>query len=98
MHVQLKSTDQIKLSSNKLSYLFDVSRRDLELWNQSNIPVLLVLYDAQKEQAFYIYLKAYFQKDGFSLNKIRKFVRIYIPCSQIWNSSSVIQLRHITNQ
>jgi hypothetical protein len=53
-HIQLKSTDHILLSSNKKTVIFDLSKRDLELWLSGSIKLILVLYDAEKEMAYYI--------------------------------------------
>jgi Domain of unknown function (DUF4365) len=76
MNIQLKSTDFIKQSSDGAFFLFDVSKRDLELWRKATYPVLFILYDAQKEVAFYLDLQEYFKKDGIYFEKIRKFVRV----------------------
>ena len=54
MNMQLKSTDNIKQTSDKLFYLVDISKRDLQLWCYCDVTVILILYDAQKERAFYI--------------------------------------------
>ncbi len=95
MNIQLKSTDHIKQTSDKQSFVFDISKRDLELWCNSDIPVVLILYDAQKEVAYYIDILYYFQKDGINLNKIRKFVRLRFSQKDIWTPQIVIKLRHI---
>lgn len=98
MNIQLKSTDFIKQSADKAFFLFDVSKRDLELWRNASFPVLFILYDAQKEVAFYLDLKEYFKKDGILFEKIHKFVRVKIPITQCWNAQAIITLRHIKNQ
>ena len=95
MNLQLKSTDFIKWTSDKQFFVFDVSKRDLELWCDSNIPMILILYDAQKEIAYYIDILQYFQKDGMDLNKIRKFVRLKFSKTDVWNAQAIIKLRHI---
>jgi Domain of unknown function (DUF4365) len=95
MNIQLKSTDNIKRTSDKQFFVFDISKRDLELWCNSDIPVVLLLYDAQKEVAYYIDILEYFQKDGINLNKISKFVRLKFSQKDIWNPQIVIKLRHI---
>jgi hypothetical protein len=98
MHCQLKATDKLKIASDRTAYTFDVSKRDLELWLQNPVVVLFLLYDAQKEVAYYLDLQDYFLKDGILLEKIRKFVRIYIPFGNIWNRQAIIELRHLKNQ
>jgi hypothetical protein len=56
-----------------------LSIRDFELWLFNLNVMLLIIYDAKKERAFYIDLNEYFQKNNKGLLKNRKFVRIYIP-------------------
>ena len=98
IHIQLKSTDFIKYTSDKTFYACDVSKRDLELWCHSDIPVVLVLYDAKKEVAYYLDILEFYQKNGINLDKIRKFVRLKIRTTDIWNPEVAIKLRHIKNQ
>ena len=72
---------------------FDLSIVDLEFWLSIERPVLLILYDAQKEIAYYIDLAIYFQKNRKSLAEINKFVRVYLPVHQIFNPQAVLALR-----
>lgn len=98
INIQLKSTDHLMTTSDNKFFVFDASKRDLELWCFSDVPVILVLYDAQKEIAYYVNILEYFKKDGVNLDKVRKFVRIKIPINNIWNPEVIIKLRHIKNQ
>ena len=49
---QLKSTDKIKRVGNTIK--FDLSKRDLELWLLNNSTLLVLLYDAQQEMAYFL--------------------------------------------
>jgi Domain of unknown function (DUF4365) len=90
---QLKSTDHIQYLEKKLAYVFDLSIDDLEFWLSKDRPMLLILYDAQKDSANYIDLSIYFEKNKKSLAEINKFVRVYIPVHQVFNPQSVSALR-----
>ena len=92
---QLKSTDNIQFSAEKTAYSFDLSKRDLELWLYNTNPVILLLYDAQKDIVYFIDLQAYFEKNKASLKKVRKFVRVYIPQKAVFNTMAVQQLRKL---
>jgi Domain of unknown function (DUF4365) len=62
VYIQLKATDNLepyRLKSGTLSFPLD--RRDLELWLNQVLPVILVLFDAQQEQAYWLYLQQYFE-------------------------------------
>jgi hypothetical protein len=95
MWFQLKSTDHIQLSIPKEAFVFDLSRQDLELWLYSKNPVLLILFDAQKDIACFIDLQLYFNENKIELKNVRKFVRVYIPQDAIFNSLSVQKLRKL---
>jgi hypothetical protein len=91
-HIQLKSTDHILLSSNKKTVIFDLSKRDLELWLSGSIKLILVLYDAEKEVAYYIDLQDYFKREGILFDKIKKFVRVNIPITNVLTPKIVKQI------
>lgn len=85
---QLKSTDNIQFLEKKKAFVFDLSHRDLELWLADTMTMLLILYDAQKELAYYIDLQAYFKNNGIEMDKERKFIRIYIPSNNMFTQFS----------
>jgi Domain of unknown function (DUF4365) len=90
---QLKSTDNIQYLEKKQAHTFDLSIDDLEFWLSKDRQMLLILYDAQKDIAYYIDLAIYFQKNRKSLAEINKFVRVYLPIHQVLNPQAVIALR-----
>ena len=77
--VQLKSTDKLKLSEKDDLIRFDLSIRDLEFWLSSPNIMVLIVYDAQLNEAFFVELKDYFAENRSSFSEVSKFVRIYIP-------------------
>ena len=96
--MQLKSTDTLKLSKHEQSVvIFDLSIRDLELWLLGSGMMVLIVYDAQLEQAFFVDLKDYFEQNREALKNARKFVRVYIPTKNVFNPTSVKKLRKIKN-
>ena len=61
--IQLKSMDFIQLSSKKAGFVVDFSKQDLERWLNTEVPVLLILYDAQKDIAYFTDLQTYFNEN-----------------------------------
>lgn len=80
-------------SSSKQTVTFDLNMRDLEFWLSTDRPTLLILFDAQKETAYFIDLEIYFQENRESLSKVHKFVRVYLPTHQVFNTQAVLALR-----
>ena len=98
IQIQLKSTDHIKYSAEKNVILFDLSKIDLELWLYSNAPVIFTVYDASKRVAYWVNLLDYFQINRAVLEKINKFVRIYISAENIFTDKTVQKFRKIKNK
>ena len=90
---QLKSTDHIQFDKSKKVFTFDLSKQDLELWLYNRNPVIFLLFDAQKEVAYYFDIQAYFKKNRLALKNIRKFIRVYIPESAIFETKVILELR-----
>ncbi len=91
--IQLKSTDVIQFSSQNQGFIIDLSKRDLELWLKSLTPVLLLLYDAQQEVAYFVDLQSYFNENKIALKNVRKFVRIYISTESVFNTAIIKKLQ-----
>ena len=90
---QLKSTDSIQFSAKRNAFTFDLSKQDLELWLCGINKMLLILYDAKSEVAYFEDLQVYFKINEFSLIKERKFIRIYIPIKNIFTPDNVQNIR-----
>ncbi len=101
IEVQVKATDHIERFRLKDSFYFDINRRDLESWlsvtYQQN-PFLLVLYDAKADIAYFLEIASYFKSGNARIEKINKFVRVYIPCDSVLNPASVKLLRWEKNE
>lgn len=91
--VQLKSTDNIQLSPQKEGFIVDLSKRDLEHWLESRLTVLLILYDAKEEIAYFVDLQSYFNENRLLLRNVRKFVRIFLPPKSIFNKTAMQELQ-----
>lgn len=97
IYVQLKCTDHIRYSENCQAFIFDLSIRDLELWLFNAQPVLLVLYNAQAEDAFYVNLQDYFRENSISLQNGNRFVRVFIPAGNRFNTDAALYQGRLKN-
>lgn len=95
--IQLKSTDNLKTSTIHDAVEFSLSRRDLELWLLEREMVLLLIYDAVKEKAYYLILQEYFKDNRLSLKNVRKFIKVYLPMQNVLNRESVKEIQLIKN-
>jgi Domain of unknown function (DUF4365) len=98
INFQLKSTDLIQFSKKKDSFIFDLSERDLEVWLLESNIMLFILYNAQNEIAYYIDLQTYFKENGMKFSKKRKYVRVYLPTSHVFQIQIMQQIRQLKNK
>lgn len=61
LFVQLKATDHIRIGKDGC-VRFSISKRDVSFWQDEIFPVYLVVFDAQRERAYWVYLQKYFRK------------------------------------
>jgi hypothetical protein len=54
------------------------------------MPWILILYDAQADLAYWLYIQAYFERQvGFSLAQIGKTVTLYLPIGNILDQEAI---------
>ncbi len=75
-----------------------MSKRDLELWLLNNSTLLVLLYDAQQEMAYFLDIQAYFKENRLKLSQIDKFIRADIAVEHIFTPESVLLFRKNFNQ
>ena len=58
IYLQLKARNSLRITKDKSVIGFSVYRSDLELWLLEPMPCMLIVYDAQIAQAYWLYLQA----------------------------------------
>src|SRR5712691_1715693 len=56
--IQLKASDSLKVVEDRSAIAFRVDRRDLNFWLGLAQPVILIVYDARKDRAHWLYVQA----------------------------------------
>lgn len=95
--IQLKSSDNPKISDVHQAIAFSLSKRDLELWLMERELMLLVFYDASIEKAYFVILQAYFQANRLSLRDVNKYIQIRISLLDELTPESIENIRQIKN-
>ena len=96
--IQLKSSDQPKLSKDQQAIEYSLSKRDLELWLLEREMMLLVFYDAENEKAYFVILQEYFKENKLSLQQVKKYIQISIDLANELTPESVKEIRAIKNK
>lgn len=90
IYIQLKASDNLPRLQDQQTIAFVVERSDLELWLQEPMPVILVVYDAQVDAAYWVYVQAYFERLlNFALHEMGRTVTIHIDTSHLVNAEAL---------
>lgn len=87
---QVKATDKLQVRDKKTSVTVRVEWRDVEAWRTEPMPVILVLYDASEDQAFWVHVQACFA--GARRRRFRSpaaTTTVSLPYEQVVNESAM---------
>ena len=90
--IQLKATDHLLLSRDRQTIAYSVDRSDLEYWLGERYPVILIIYDAQDDVAYWVYVQDYARNvQAVPLELVGATMTVHLHRSQIVNSDAVRQ-------
>jgi len=99
VRIQVKASDKLIRSGRRRGIPFRLDRSDLIHWMNEMLPVVLVIYDAQNEIAYWLDVKEYFREEAdFNLFSAGQTITIYVPHSNVFNPSTVSRLADKKNQ
>jgi hypothetical protein len=81
IYIQLKATDRLRVLKDGNTVAFRVKRGDLALWAREPMPVILILYDAQADQAYWLYVQAWLRQSPLLLDRVGATVTVYFDGS-----------------
>ncbi|HYT92575.1 MAG TPA: DUF4365 domain-containing protein [Gemmataceae bacterium] len=88
--LQLKATERLKILAGGDVIAFRIDRADLLAWLEEMVPVILVVYDARTEVAYWLYVQAYFERQpGFDPTRGGAQVTVHVPKTNIVDSAAV---------
>ncbi|MCI0463158.1 MAG: DUF4365 domain-containing protein [Gemmataceae bacterium] len=88
--LQVKATDWAQYVGKGQSVAYRLDRTDLHTWLGQPLPVILVVYDAPADRAYWLYVQAYFAKrPDFNLKRAGATVTVRIPTANVLDPSAV---------
>jgi hypothetical protein len=95
--LQLKASETLTPSGPY--FVYDLDIRDYNLWMAEDAPVFLVLFDATRRRAYWLYVQQYFETDGSRQpRKGAKKVRVEVPARQPISRRGVAKMRQWKEQ
>jgi hypothetical protein len=93
---QLKGTDRIKLVDGGRAVSCRIERADLRHWLNETQPVILALYDARADKAYWLFVRDYFAGLAeFDINRAPERISVSIPRSNVLDRAA---MRHLARQ
>jgi hypothetical protein len=97
--LQLKASDSVTLREGQEVISFRIDRRDLVYWLGEIAPVILIVYDARNDAAYWIYVQSYFRKQsGFNLFTAGKTLTVKFPTNNVVNIDAIRRFAHFRDR
>jgi Domain of unknown function (DUF4365) len=92
IRVQVKATEQIRWLANGQSFAFRISRADVRTWLRERDPVILVVYDATANRAWWVHVQGYFNESASRASRpLPETISLRIPRRQTLRPSTLRQ-------
>lgn len=92
--IQLKAAESLQEAGAK--YVFDLDVRDYNLWMLEKSPVILILYDASRQRAYWLHVQRYFQDNPTRRpKKGAKTVRVRVAKRQTVTRKAIANMREL---
>jgi hypothetical protein len=97
--LQVKGTERARRIRAGQTITFRVERADVQGWIRRVMPVILVVYDAADDVAFWLYVQRYFESlPGFNLFEAHERITVHLPASQVLNPAAMRQVAAFRDQ
>ena len=88
--VQAKATEKTRRLAKKRAIAFRVERADVVHWTSELLPVILVVYDATADRAYWLHVQGYFASlSNFNVFRAKETVTVHLPVSQVLTPRSI---------
>jgi hypothetical protein len=94
---QLKATDRLKLRNDGRSIAVRIDWRDVQYWRDEPMPVILILYDAQADRAYWLHVQSYFAGSQRRPRRQVGTTTVYVPRRHVLNEAAIRQLAAMRN-
>jgi hypothetical protein len=90
--LQVKATERTRRVRGGQAIPFRVDRPDVQVWLRKVMPVILTVYDASADAAYWLYVQHYFETlPGFKLSQAGQTITVHLPVNQVLTPAAVRQ-------
>lgn len=99
VYLQLKATDELKVLQDGETISFTLNRADINLWKRELMPVFLVVWDAQQEVAYWLYMQTYLRHPQAPLLPPgQATLAVRLPKANVLDAAAVERFRQYKNE
>lgn len=98
IRIQMKATDRLLTLKDKQTITFRIDNADLQLWLEDWLPVILVIYDAQNDRAYWLHIQDYFAQQDLKarvMGALSGTHTIHLPMSQVVDTEAIRQFARL---
>ncbi|HEV3255927.1 MAG TPA: DUF4365 domain-containing protein [Gemmataceae bacterium] len=92
VRLQIKATDSIKVVASRNAIAVRLEWRDMVYWLNEPLPVILVVYDAKSDRAWWLYLNKTLREEGRTAQK-RAELTVSVPLANVLDREAVGRFR-----
>jgi hypothetical protein len=99
LQFQIKATDRLAIHAGGKLIAIRISRADLLAWLGEPMPVILIIFDAKAEVAYWLFIQEYLEgHPSLNLSKVGKEVTIHLPRSNVVDQSAMRRFASFRDQ
>jgi hypothetical protein len=91
---QIKATDSLKVISSRNAISVRLEWRDMVYWLNEPLPVILVMYDARSDRAWWLHLKETLRKEGRRAPTGAKLT-VTVPLANVLDRDAIRRFRKL---
>jgi len=92
VRLQIKATDSIKVDTRRAAIAVRLEWRDMIYWLNELLPVVLVVYDAKSDKAWWLHLNETLRVEGRQ-GRARAKLTVDVPLANVLDRSAVRRFR-----
>lgn len=95
IYIQLKATDHLETLADGKTIAFPIKCRHANLWRRELMPVILVVFDAQRDEAYWLHLQPYLKAISHRLTQDQQWLTVHIPNANRVNEDAIEAIRDL---
>jgi Domain of unknown function (DUF4365) len=99
VYIQVKATDSLPLSGDRRTIPLQLEWRDLLFWLNEPMPVIVIVYDAAEDKAYWLNVQAYFRDQAWEERAGAAVpVTVHVPTGNLLDEAVVRRFRQFRDE